>query len=180
MESDALLHIQTLMNLQESIIHYNRSYSKGIYVQNLAIFKPKKLWGKVHASLLSYYDAKITELYYCDLCKFISTLNSLPASGKDIIYAPLPRFLCIDSRAYLGLLQKPLFESLKIIKEDPHAFTIFIKAIDNTKKLDDKTLNTLADDIVFFILSDFSEVNDDSVNCLAQFKPKIYVSLIVT
>jgi len=99
----------------------------------------------------------------------------MKAESKVQSKVPAVKYFCANGSKYLEELYKPLLATLLIIRDDSKVFKFIVDMIDKYKGLDEDTLNYLANDIVLFLLEDFTSVENYAAHCMVLFKPLIYV-----
>jgi hypothetical protein len=88
---------------------------------------------------------------------------------------PRLRYYCDSSAKHLGDIEISLMRFLLIIRDNAKVFQHLGEAIDNSERLNEVTRDFISDDIVFFLLADFTSPETYAINCLSQFKPLIDV-----
>lgn len=191
MESGIVQYINALMSLQSTIKDYRVSHEEGMHSPNkqfIAKTKRDKLWSSLNQSLEQYFKEKINELYLRDMAKSIASLDPIPmpsmkppktipkSSQKSSKSYPMLRYFCCDSAKYLGDIYTSLMRVLLIIRDNAAVFKFIGNVIDKSTTLSESTLDFIADDIVFFLLADFSSPENYAVHCLSQFKQLIAVN----
>jgi len=102
---------------------------------------------------ISYLEAKNTELFLYSLGRIIGTQKK-----------PETRYTCLDTINQLEDLYDPVIEILSTIRSNP---ILFCQLIEHNTEFS----NSLAEDIVFFLLVDFTSFENYGVNSLSYFKP---------
>jgi len=121
-------------------------------------------------------------LYFRELVNFISVsepifIANTPQKSKEI---PAMRYFCIESKNYLRELYNPLICALSIMKNDSEVFSFIVRMIGKKKGLNESRLWLLANDIVLFLLADFTSPENYATHCVTLFKPLIGVKLTLS
>eukprot|EP00826_Nyctotherus_ovalis_P026374 TRINITY_DN20607_c0_g1_i1.p1 TRINITY_DN20607_c0_g1~~TRINITY_DN20607_c0_g1_i1.p1 ORF type:complete len:159 (-),score=23.58 TRINITY_DN20607_c0_g1_i1:667-1143(-) len=127
-----------------------------------------------------------------DVARSIPSIGPLPMPSPKTLKAtfkpvhkalklqPKLRYFCKDSAKYLGDIYVSLMRFLLIIRDSPVIFRLLANAVEKNKSLADATCDSIAEDIVFFLLADFTSSENYAINCLSQFKLLIDVPLLLT
>ena len=119
---------------------------------------------------VSLFEVKNVELYLRDQVKaLIQPTYSFPS-----------RHICLNSQDQLEEAYNSIMRALFIIRDETNIFRILVELIDKGK-IPDKTFNLdwLANDIVHFLLFEFTSSEDNYMKCLTQFEPLLNVTSLL-
>ena len=119
----------------------------------------------MNKSTTNYYEEKIKQLFLQE------TATALWRSEPP----PKPRLLCLKSKDHLGDIYTSLMRVLLMIRDNKKVFTFLGKIIDKDKDLNEKFVEFLADDIIFFLFADFSTPEKFVIRCLSQLETLMQV-----
>lgn len=185
MESSSADYIDSLMRLQTTIGKSAKVQEKGNSLDNpLAFTSLGKLWVELDAFILRYFEERITALQFRELAHYISKSDNIPmptnepkASTKEPPKEkPSLRYYCVDSKRYLEELYGPLISILMILRDDREVFGFMANMIERTKGLEESGLSFLANEIIVFLLEDFTSSENYAAHCVFLLKPLIHVA----
>jgi len=134
-----------------------------------------------------HFKEKLKELYLRDAARAIPGCDPFPMPGvkapktipkltqEPFKTLPRLRYYCDSPAKHLGHIEISLMRFLLIIRDDAKIFQHIGEAIDKSANLDEAKRDLISDDIVFFLLADFTSPETYAINCLSQFKPLIDV-----
>ncbi len=105
------------------------------------------------------YKAQVARLFYFDCARYL-------VERKE---KPRPRIMCENEREYLGASLLYILTLMSSLRDDQQFFTFFVGLLDSNKKLSEGTLNSLAEEIVFLLLSDVGSYERSYLISLRHF-----------
>lgn len=105
------------------------------------------------------YKAQIAQLFAFDCARHL-------ADGGE---KPRPRVVCENEREYLSAVLHYIMKLFASLREDRQFFSFFVGLIDADNKLGEADLDSLAEDIIFLLFTDFGSCERSYMTALRHF-----------